>query len=121
MPTVGACSSGILIWSSTSATYEAELSGVAWVELGRPELNDNESHLLPMEEQEVHVRALTVHIEVNLPAHERELCTELAERLDNMLPEPFLEFALARVRVDCKEVEVIRVAIWSCRTARLQP
>ena len=69
---------------------EAELTGIARLELRGLQFDYHIPKLVNMEEQQVDEEVVTGNVEVNLPANESKYRSELAESVDDALDEPIL-------------------------------
>jgi hypothetical protein len=88
---------------------EAELAGIARVELGGLELDDDVPKLFDVEEQQIDEEVIALDIEVDLTTDEREPGSELTQSVDDALDEPILEPALRGIAVDGEELECERI------------
>lgn len=88
---------------------EAELAGIARVELGGLELDDDVPKLFDVEEQQIDEEVIALDIEVDLTTDEREPGAELTQSVDDALDEPILEPALRGIAVDGEELECERI------------
>jgi len=70
---------------------------------------DHTPKLINVEEQQVNEEVITIDIEVDLAANEREPRAKLAERIDDALDEPVLQLSLDGVPVDGEELERERI------------
>ena len=71
---------------------EAELACILGLELPRLQLNDDVAQLLHVEEQEVEVKIITAHFQLNPPANKGKARAQLKEKALHMIHQGLLHF-----------------------------
>jgi hypothetical protein len=89
---------------------EPELAGVFGLESAEFELDDEESGLDPVEEQQIDVEVVAVDGEVVLPPDEGEAVAELEQKLLHLVDQGGLKVAFGYGAGDVEEIQDVGVA-----------
>lgn len=88
---------------------EAELAGVLGLEFSGLELDDDVTELDDVEEQQVEVEVVPAHVEVHLPADEREAGAEFPQGFDDAIHQRLFQVPLGGLIGQLEEVEDVGV------------